>query len=188
VSVGYDLAWLVRVHESNRTMLSGSLGLVSQSYTRIDVEQFVEDVIAGVPNPKIIDEVPALQSYGAAHFSWAISRPLGLTAQVRGLYGETPWRDEPEGWAYEYGMVLDFDAGPSLDLPLGLAIGYEQQSTPLLSNESEGARRASVLRIAYNAKPDFIVAVDVNRIWNSTKDRERELSSSGASLALRYYF
>lgn len=188
VNAGYDLRWLVRVRQSSRTMLSGSLGLSQQSFTRIDVKGFVEDVIAGAPNPRIIDDVPALRSYAGAHFSWAISRPFGLTALLKGSYGETPWRDEPEGWGYEYGATVDFDAGPAWHVPIGAALGYLQQSSPALTSEISGAARMTVLRIAYNAQPDFIVGIDVTRTWNREENRETTLTSNGGALTLRYYF
>jgi hypothetical protein len=188
VNAGYDLRWLVRVHESSRTMLSGSLGLSQQTFTRIDVKGFVEDVIAGTPNPRIIDDVPALRSYAGAHLSWAISRPFGFTGILKGSYGETPWRDEPSGWGYEYGGTVDFDAGPAWRVPVGLALGYLQQSSPSLTNNISGASRTGVLRIAYNAQPDFIVGIDVTRMWNREENRSNTLAANGGALTLRYYF
>jgi hypothetical protein len=188
VNSGYDLRWLLRVRQSDRTMLSGSLGLTQQTYTRIDVKGFVEDVIAGSPNPRIIDEVPALRSYAGAHFAWAISPPFGFTGMLKGSHGETPWRDEANGWGYEYGGVLDFDAGAAWHVPIGVALGYLQQSTPALTNESTGAARMTVMRIAYNAQPDFVVGIDVTRTWNREENREDTLTSNGGALTLRYYF
>jgi len=190
VNNGYDLRWLMRVRQSDRTMLSGSLGLMQQSFTRIDVKGFVEDVIAGAPNPRVVDEVPALRTYAGAHFSWAISRPFGFNGLLKGSYGETPWRDEPEGFGYEYGLVVDFDAGAAWHVPVGLALGYQQKSSPALTTDVAGAARQSVLRIAYNAQPDFIVGIDLTRSSSreQNRDRDKTVISSGGALTLRYYF
>jgi len=188
LSAGYELGWLVRVHESKRTMLSGSLGISQKSYTQVDVKGFVEDVVAGTPNPKIIDDVPALRSQAGAHFAWAVSRPFGVTAILKGSYGETPWRDSGDGWGYDYGAVADFDVGAAWHVPLGVAMGYRQVSSPTLTTEMTGAARYGVLRIAYNAQPDFIVGVDMTRSWNREGVRDKTVSSNGAALTLRYYF
>jgi hypothetical protein len=46
----------------------------------------------------------------------------------------------------------------------------------------------TVLRIAYNAQPDFVVGIDVTRTWNREENREDTLTSNGGALTLRYYF
>ncbi len=190
VTVGTDFGmnWMVRLHQSKSTMLSGSVGVTSQDFTRVDLKGFVDDVIDGVPDPKLIDTIPVVQTTVAANFAWAISRPFGLTALVEGDYGDSPFRDRPEGWEYTYGASVDFDAGAAWDVPIGLALAFRQTSLPGLSDVEGALGRSVNLRVAYNAQPDFIVGLDLVRNSTGESTGEQELSSSGVMFTMRYYF
>ncbi len=190
VTVGTDFGmnWMVRLHQSQSTMLSGSIGVTTQNFTRVDLKGFVDDVIADAPEPKLIDTVPVVQTTVAANFAWAISRPFGVTALLEGDYGESPFRDRPEGWEYTYGAAVDFDAGAAWDVPIGLALAFRQTSLPELSDADGLIGRTVNLRIAYNAQPDFIVGLDVLKAFTRESNREQELSSTGAMFTMRYYF
>ena len=87
VTSGLEFGWLVRLRETERTMLSGYAGVTKQTLTLIDVGQFTEDVIDGDPDPSLIDDVPSVRSVAALRFAWAASRPLGLTLLAQGSYG-----------------------------------------------------------------------------------------------------
>lgn len=184
----YSMTWMMRLHQSKSTMLSGSLGVTSQDFTRVDLKGFVDDVVDGVPDPKLIDTVPVVQTTVAANFAWAISQPFGLTALVEGDYGDSPFRDHAEGWEYTYGAAVDFDAGAAWNVPIGLALAFRQTSVPGLSDVDGGLGRSVSLRIAYNAQPDFIVGLDLVRNFTGEPNREEELRASGARFTMRYYF
>jgi len=169
-------------------MLSGSLGVTSQNLTVIDVRQFTEDVIDGVPDPSLVDDVPAVRSTAGLRFAWAASRPVGVTLLLEGSYGETPRRDKAESWEYGMGGSVDFDAGAAWNVPIGIALAYRQTSLPVVTTTDNGNVSETVLRLAYNGKPDFLIALDVMGVLDRENLEADSVWAGGAAFSLRYYF
>lgn len=188
VTSGLEFGWLVRLRQTERTALSGSLDVTRQTLTLIDLRQFVEDVIDGVPEPALIDDVPTVRSSAGLRFAWAASRPVGVTLLLEGSYGESPRRDEADSWEYGFGASVDFDVGAASDVPIGLALAYRETSLPALTTTDNGNVRQTLLRIAYNGKPDFLIALDVMGVIDRENLESDSVWSGGAAFSLRYYF
>jgi len=188
VGGGPEFGWVVRVKESGSTAIAASATLTNATYTRIDIKGFAEDIANGVPDPKLMDDVPTTRVKFGGHFGWAISRPLGLTVLGEGAYGDTPWREVSEDWDYSYGAALDFDAKPAIGIPLGVAFGFKQTSLPELSTAAGAVARNTVLRIAYNAQPDFLIGLDLTGSSASEIDGEDSVNAGGATITMKYYF
>jgi hypothetical protein len=188
VGSGVEFGWMARLHQSRTTMLCGSLIASRQSYTAVDLRGFVEDVIAGAPNPRLIDDIPVVRGRGGLHFAWALSRPFGLTLFGETSYGEAPRRGAADGWEYSYGACVDFDAGAAWDIPLGAALAYRQTSLPEFNSSIPDIGRQTILRLAYNAQPDFVVGVDLLALFNRENTDREAMIATGAMVTLRYYF
>jgi hypothetical protein len=188
VTSGLEFGWLARLRQTPRTMLCGSLAVSSQNLTVIDVRQFTEDVIDGVADPSLIDDVPAVRSTAGLRFAWAASRPVGVTLLLEGSYGETPRRDEAESWEYGMGASVDFDAGAAWDVPIGIALAYRQTSLPVVTTTDNGNVSETVLRLAYNGKRDFLIAIDVMGVLDRENLEADPVWAGGAAFSLRYYF
>lgn len=183
-----DLGWKFRVRETTSTSLVASAGFMNGTFTRIDIEGFVEDVVNDVPDPSLIDDIPVTRAKGGLHYAWAISRPVGLTLMAEGSYGDTPWRDVDEGWEYSYGAAVDVDGKPLAGVPLGVGLGFRQTSLPELSATSANVARSAVVRVAFNAQPDFLVGVDLTMNRTKEIDGRDPISAGGVSLTLKYWF
>src|SRR5262249_5594504 len=109
VASGFEFGWLVRLHQSHRTSLVGSLAVSSQYITIVDVKQFAEDVANRVPDARLIDLVPTVRSNGGLRLAWAISKQFGTTFVGEGSYGESPRRRDADSWEYNFGASVDFD-------------------------------------------------------------------------------
>ena len=188
VTTGFEFGWLVRLHEGSRTALAASLDITRQTLTLIDMRQFAQDVIDGDPEPALIDNVPTVRSTAGLRFSWAASRPVGVTLLLEGSYGESPRRDEADSWEYSLGASVDLDAGALWDVPLGFALAYRQTSLPALTTSDSGSVRQTLLRIAYNGKPDFLIALDLTGVLDRENRQEDSVWAAGAVFSLRYYF
>ena len=188
VNGGVEFGWLARLHESRTTSLCGDLSFSNQTYTVIDVEQFVQDVIDRVPDPALIDEVPTVRTVGGLRFAWAASRAFGVTLLGEGSYGESPRRQEGDSWEYGLGASVDFDAGVAFGIPLGAAIAYRQSSLTALSSEDAKNTYQTALRLAYNGKPDFVFALDLTGALNRDSGRNEAIKAGGATISMRYYF
>jgi hypothetical protein len=188
VTSGYELGWLARLHESRKTSLCGSLAVTNQTITIMDIKQFAEDVANGVSDARLIDNVPTVRSNAGLRFAWAISHPFGLTAVASGSYGESPRRQQADSWEYDAGASVDFDGKAAWNIPLGVAIAYRQNSLPMWTSADHQNSSQTALRFAYNAKPDFLIAVDVLGVFNRENSRAAPVWAGGASFSMRYYF
>ena len=188
VTTGLELGWLVRLRETTRTSLVGTLDVTRQTLTLIDVRQFTEDVIDGDPDPSLIDNVPMVRSTAGLRFAWAVSRPVGVTLLAEGSYGESPRRDEADSWENGFGASVDFDGAAAWEVPIGLVLAYRQTSLPVLTTAENGSVRQTLLRIAYTGKTDFLIALDVTGVLDRENREAESVWAGGAAFSLRYYF
>ena len=188
VASGYEFGWLARLHESGKTSLCASLAVSNQYITIVDVKQFTEDVANGVRDPRLIDTVPTVRSDAGLRFAWAISRLFGVTAITEGSYGDAPRRRDADSWEYTFGASVDFDARPAWSIPLGAALAYRQTSLPAWSTEGNGNSSETVLRLAYNARSDLLVALDFHGVFSRDNARTAPIWAGGASFSMRCYF
>ena len=188
VTTGFEFGWLARIHQTPKTMLSGSLGVINQTVTVVDVKRFAEDVANGVPNAALVDNVPTVRTAAGLRYAWAISRPVGLTLLAEGSYGEPIDRDESDSWESQLGASVDFDAGAAWGIPVGAALAFRRSSLPVLSTADNGGVSETVLRLAYNAKPDFLISLDILGVFGRENSRNKPVWAGGAAIGMRYYF
>ncbi|HEX5030190.1 MAG TPA: hypothetical protein VFX78_01880 [Candidatus Eisenbacteria bacterium] len=188
VSSTFELGWLVRLRETQKTALSVSLDVTRQTLTLIDLRQFTEDVVDGNPEPRLIDNVPMIRTKAGLRFGWAVSRPLGVTLLGEGSYGEAPHRGQSDSWEYGLGASVDFDGHAAWGVPVGFAVAYRETSLPVIIEADHGKARQTLLRIAYTGKPDFLVALDIMGLVDRDNVQVEPVWSGGAAFSLRYYF
>jgi len=188
VASGLEFGWLAKVHRSRRTSLVGSLAVTSQYITIVDVKQFAEDVANRVPDARLIDIVPTVRTNAGLRLAWAISKQFGTTFVGEGSYGESPRRRDADSWEYNFGASVDFDGRAAWNVPLGMALAYHQSSIPAWTTDASGNSSESLLRLAYNAKPDFLVAVDLLGLLSRENTKTVPVWAGGFSISLRYYF
>ena len=185
---GFEFGWLARLRETPTTSLCGALAVTNQSVTLIDMRQFAEDIANGVPDAKLVDAVPTVRTAGSLRYAWAINRPFGLTLQGEGSYGESQRRRESDSWEYGLGASLDFDAREVWSVPVGAALAYRFSSLPLITSTDNGDASETVLRIAYNGKPDFLLSMDILGVLDRENARAEAVWAGGVAVAMRYYF
>jgi hypothetical protein len=188
VTSGLDFGWLARLRQTQRTSLCGSLAVANQTVTIIDPRQFAEDVGDGVPNARLVDDVPTVRTAGSLRYAWAISRPFGLTLLAEGSYGESPRRRGLDSWEYGLGGSVDFDAGAAWNVPVGVALAYRRTSLPLMTTADDSDASETVLRLAYNGKSDFLVSLDILGVLGRENSKAESVWAGGVAVAMRYYF
>ena len=187
VTQGYEFEWLARLRQTPTTSLCGSLGFANQTVTIIDVKQFAEDVADGVPNARLIDDVPVARSTAGLRFAWAASHPFGVTLLGEGSYGDSPRRRYATAWGYSFGASVDFDAHAAYGIPVGAALGYRLLSLPVLTAANQGNNSQTVLRIAYTGKHD-VVALDFLGLFNRENAQAVPIWAAGTEFSMRIYF
>jgi hypothetical protein len=187
VGTGFEFGWLLRLVQTDGVVLSANLDVARNSFTVVDIRQFLEDVIDGAEDPQLADNIPAVRAAGGLRFAWGASRLFGLTALLELGYGDAVRRDRETDFIYTIGTVLDFDIGAVTPVPLGVGLGYRQTSV-VQQVDAESDARTAFVRVGYTGRPDFVVALDL--LGNRVRDvsLEEAVTSVGGMLAMRYYF
>jgi len=186
-STGFEIGWLARLFQSDRTLLSADLYLSSNDFTFVNIADFVEDVIAGQP-AGLVRSTPSVRGGGGMRFAWGISPLFGLTAAAETGYGESVERGSEDDWYFELGATLDFDLLAVSRVPLGIVLGYEHNTFPESGDDISDDIDHGLVRVAYTGRSDFIVALDIAVERFNSKQLNQRLNFRSIGINLRYYF
>jgi len=184
---GYDFGFLIRLRQTEKTSLCGSIGAANQWVTAIDMEQYRQDVANGVPNPRVIDYIPAVRTNAGLRYAWAASPSFGVTALGQTSYGDAPRRQELTSWGWDLGLSVDYDFAPSHHIPLGAALASRLTSAPGLTNTDNGSSSQTVLRIAYTGRND-VIALDMLGLFDRQNSLAEAIWAGGVQFSMRTYF
>lgn len=187
ITQGYDFGFLAKLRQTPKSMMSGSIGVTNQNVTVVDVKQFAQDVADGLPNARLIDNVPTVRSAAGLRFAWAASRAIGVTLLGEGSYGDAPRRRPVTSWGWNMGASVDYDAEPAHRIPVGAALGYRVTSLPGVTATDNGNSSQTVLRIAYTGKHE-LVAVDFLGVFSRQNAQASPIWASGTAFSMRIYF
>lgn len=187
VTQGYEFGFLARLRQTPKSSLCGSFGVSNQWVTVIDVHQFAEDVANGVPNARLIDNLPAVRSNAGLRFAWSASPSFGVTVLGDGSYGDAPRRQELTSWGWDLGASVDYDAAPGHGIPVGAALAYRLASQPGLTTTDNGNSSQTVLRIAY-AGSHSVVALDILGLFDNRNTMAESIWAGGMAFSMRTYF
>jgi hypothetical protein len=187
VNTGFEFGWLIRLLQTDKTILSASAEVGKRSFTVVDIRQFVLDIVDGVSNPQLVDNVPTVRGTGGLRFGWGVSRLFGLTALLEVGYGDASRRDQDGVFLYTLGSNLDFDVGAVTPVPISVGVGYSQTSV-IEQVDGDSDSRTVVVRLGYTGRPDFVIGVDI--VGNALRDVNiaETVKSFGGVLTMRYYF
>ncbi|MDH5196784.1 MAG: hypothetical protein OEY20_06000 [Gemmatimonadota bacterium] len=187
VNTGFEFGWLIRLLQTDKTILSASAEVGKRSFTVVDIRQFVSDIIDGIANPQLTDNVPTVRGTGGLRFGWGVSRLFGLTALLEVGYGDAAQRNKDGEFLYTAAANLDFDIGAVTPVPIGVSLGYNQTSV-IQQVDGDSDLRTVVLRLGYTGRPDFIIGLDI--FGNALRDVSivETVKSVGAMVTMRYYF
>ena len=187
-ATGFNLGWLIRLFESERTLLSGSLELSSNNFTIVNLTRFVEDIIDDRP-ARLVRNTPAVRGGGGLRFAWGLSPFFGLTAQAAGGYGESVERTADDQFYLDLGGTIDFDLLAISAVPIGVLLGFKHASFPDAGGDDvRDDIRTGLLRIAYNGRSDFIIGLDVEALQFDSRTLNQTVNFGSLGISLRYYF
>jgi hypothetical protein len=188
---GFDLGWLFRVMESERTFLSGSLEIRNASLTDVYLKRFIEGIIdsGGVSHSnQLVETTPALQGGGGLHAAHAFSELVGLTVNADLFYGESTDRSAGQLWSYLVRAAVDFnllcDGGP----PVGFVLGATVGSTLDIPGAEEKATQTFFGRIGYTGSREFALGLDLAYELVPIRNIENRQGFVSAVIEIRLYF
>ncbi len=186
MSTGFELGWVIRLQERERTALALDLNLSDRSFTGVNLLQFVEDIVDGVP-ASLVRKTPSARSSAGLRFAWAASPLLGVMARGQGGHGESIDRSRGDVWFYTLTGALDFDLRTKTSLPVGIALGYAYDSFPELSDDIAEGIHSAFIRLSYLGRDDFLLSLDLSTDRVPLTNDRSDLDGATVTISLRYY-
>jgi hypothetical protein len=187
----FELGWLFRLMESERTTLSASLAIRNSSLTDAYLKRFIEGVIDSgkvTRGNKLVEVTPALQGVGGLRAAHAISDLVGLTVSAEVSYGESTDRSQGDSWNYLVGAAVDFNLFCNGGPPLGFVAGASTGS--LVDVPGTGNRTAQNFfgRIGYTGSREFALGLDLAYELVPVRNAESKQGFMSAMIDIRLYF
>lgn len=186
-TTGFELGWLIRLLETNRSYLSLSFDVRNSSFTTINIADFVDDVIDG-EDAELVRTTPSMRAGLGLRFTHAFSPLVGLISFVESGYGESVDRLSKDEWYTRFGATVDFDLAAVNWLPIGLAVGYEQDSFPEGGADITDVARGFLFRIGYTGREDLALGLNFTYSTFPTDALETKIKATGLDFDIRYYF
>lgn len=184
---GVNFEWLIRLHHSERSMLSASLATSSFSGNFISISRFVEDVINNVPNPGLARTIPAVNSGFGLRWAYGLSKVTGFQVSGDLRYGEGFSRTGA-GLSYKVGALADFNFANTTNTPIALSAWYFISTQP--ENVYQEIQSTSVFgsKITYMGTNDFVVGLELAYLRVPVGLIDSKIGVAGTVLTINYYF
>lgn len=184
---GFRFGWLFRLLESQKVALSGDVSFSNRSFTIINVNSFVEDIVAGRP-PQLTKKVPSTRVTGGVRVAWGVSELFGVNGILDTGYGESINPNEGDKIFYTLGANFDFDLRAFSSIPLGVATAFKIDSFPEGGEDVENALRSTSLKIAYNGREDFSIGLAISGEYFKRDSTDENINFGSVGFDLRYFF
>ena len=186
-ATGFEIGWLMRLMETDRGYMSLSFDVKNTNFTTIDISQFVEDIIDG-EDAELVRNTPSLRAGVGLRYTHAFSPLVGLISFFETGYGESVDRESEDEWFTRFGATVDFDLAAVNWLPIGLAVGYSQDSFPEGGADITDVVRAAHFRIGYTGREDLALGLNFTFSTFPTDQLDKTIHASGIVFDIRYFF
>ncbi len=188
---GYNLGWKIKVLQSKELMLSTNLNIMKSSFITIDLPGFIQGVIDSgkiTPGNKIVNYTPLLRGGIGLTGAYAFNETFGATAKVYVDYGESTERFESDVFNYVYGIVVDANLYPKLNVPLGFLAGFYHSSLPNFKESTSRDPNELLFQLNYTGKKYLNLGVEINYQWYLPDRLEKSVNSLTFNLHSSIYF
>lgn len=184
---GFDIGWLIRIWESDKLNLAGTIKLSTATGNFINVAEYFEEIINNEPYPSVIKRITGLTAGLGLRGAYAFNRTYGIQFNMDYAYGESFERVVSKGY-YIAGILGDMDFKPKHKVPIGLALGYTISTSPAYVIQDGGISNIIIGKIGYTGSEDFDLGLQFNyrNIYLSSVDDKPFIKT--ILLNLRYYF
>ena len=186
-ATGFEIGWLMRLMETDRGYMSLSFDVKNTNFTTIDISQFVEDIIDG-EDAELVRNTPSLRAGVGLRYTHAFSPLVGLISFFETGYGESVDRESEDEWFTRFGATVDFDLAAVNWPPIGLAVGYSQDSFPEAGADITDVVRAFLFRIGYTGREDLALGLNFTVSSFPTDQLDKTINASGVIFDIRYFF
>jgi len=186
-ATGFEIGWLMRLLETDRGYMSLSFDVKNTNFTTINISDFVEDIIGG-EDAELVRNTPSMRAGMGLRYTHAFSPLVGLISFAETGYGESVDRDSEDEWFFRFGATVDFDLAAVNWLPIGLALGYMQDSFPEGGADITDAVRGFLFRIGYTGRENLALGLNFSYATFPTDQLDIKIKTTGLDFDIRYYF
>ena len=191
LATGFELGWLFRLANAERTSLSGSLEVRNSSLTDVYLRRYIEGIIQDTaisPSNQLVEDTPYLQGGAGLSVAHAVSDAVGLTASATLYYGESVDRTEGDSWDYLIAAAVDFNLFDQGGPPIGFAVGGRTGSTPDISGAGSQTSQSIFGRIGYTGSPAFALGLDLAYDFVPIRNMEGKQNFLSGAVDIRLFF
>lgn len=188
---GFRLGWLFRLWHNERMLLSGVINVMNNSFTTINLAQYIENIIeaGGLdPDHKLVNVTPSARAGGGLRWAYGVSQLVGLIFSIEGSYGESMTLRAGNQWYLDFGGAASLNLYEKHGVPLGFVIGFRQASVAELGGDLDDTAHNGVLRISYTGRKDFSLGLESYFQSAKSSNLEKPVRSMGTVVTMRYYF
>lgn len=184
-ATSFELGWLARLRQTERSILSASAHIGNTSATYVDLLRWVDEISQG-ETADLVKSIPALSASVGLHYAWVLNEAVAFTLSGTGTRGESPV-SRVEDWFWAGAIGASVNLADRYDVPLGFGISARVDSNPSLEGVDEGAWQAGGFRMAYTGRSDMRVSLtfEASRV---PLTRDEYMRVNEFSFDLGYFF
>lgn len=182
-----NVGWLIRIIQTQKFLLSGTVQLNKFSGSFINVPSYIEELIDNEPYPAIFKQVPSLTAGLGLRSAYAFTSSYGLQFTMDYFYGESLQRGLTRGY-FSAGVIGDVDFNPKRDVPLGLSLGYLLSTSPAIVMENGGTSSLFLGILRYSGSEDFELGLQLSYYSAYLGSIEDHAFVKKAMLSFKFYF
>jgi hypothetical protein len=187
-STAFDIGWMIRVYRRDKFALSTSIGVSNGNYSIINLQNFIDDIIIGAPNPRIITNNNVLFGLWGMKAAYGFTKFFGLTGVVDIGYGETIQRELDNQFFSVIGLNADMNFKDIFETPLSISVGYLHTTYPQNNNDVIFDGNVLFTQFNYIGRTNFILSLDLSVSKELAGRKNETLWLNTAEFSMRYLF
>lgn len=187
VSSEFELGWLIKAYESDKSILSVGLGFERASTTVVDLFRFIEGISVGEYG-RLVDSIPSVQGKASVRYAHGFSDLLGVKLEGGVIYGEqTQSRESGQEVNWRFGASLSLDPRTKTGIPLGLLASYALTTLSLGPDDAPSDTQQFELKLEYTTPTDFSIGPSLSTLRVPGR-YQPSVWFTNILLGMRYYF
>ena len=184
--LGYDIGWLMRIHESRTVLVTGAVNMGNRAGTFVNLVDWATGIIEGTEVPLVRGRT-SLGGSVSALAAWGISRRFGLMGDVTMHYRESFDGKGTNDWDSDLRAALSYDARTDLQIPIGLALAGGRYE-----DDNSTGEKASIwtwsLRLGLQGRDDFTIGLTFSQTYSKLGYNGSDMTLNQLAIDMRYYF
>jgi hypothetical protein len=187
-STNYDIGWLLKLYRKKKFALSTSFGVSNGDYSFISLQNFVDDILSGIPNFSLIRKNNVLFGKVGLNAAYGFNSLIGVNAIVDLGYGETIQRELDNKFFTNIGFNVDLNLSYKIKTPISLSLGYLYSTYPHNNDEVLFNSNVILAQINYIGRTNFVLSLDLTTSREEAGKNNETLWLNTTMFTMRYLF